>query len=54
MKTQRDFWQSYEYQIIISIAAMNVRFNILFKIACGSMFAAVALGARYGHVGQLD
>lgn len=33
---------------------MNVRFNILFKIACGSMFAAVALGARYGHVGQLD
>ena len=33
---------------------MNVRFSMLFKFACASMFAGVALGAKYGHVGQLD
>ena len=33
---------------------MKLRFNIFYKLACVSMFAGVALGARYGHVGQLD
>ena len=33
---------------------MNIRFSYLFKFACASMFAGVSLGARYGHVGQLD
>ena len=33
---------------------MNIRYNILFKIAAASMFAGVTLGARYGHVGQLN
>ena len=33
---------------------MNIRFSLLFKCACASMFAGVSLGARYGHVGQLD
>ena len=27
---------------------------MLFKFACASMFTGVALGAKYGHVGQLD
>lgn len=33
---------------------MSVRFNWLFKLACASMFSGVALGARYGHQGQLN
>lgn len=33
---------------------MNTRFNILFKLACASMFAGVSMGARFGHEGQLD
>ncbi len=32
---------------------MNIRFNLLFKVAAASMLAGVTLGARYGHVGQL-
>ena len=33
---------------------MNPRFSIPFKFACASMLTGVCLGARYGHVGQLD
>lgn len=33
---------------------MSTRFNIFFKLASASMLTAVSLGARYGHVGQLD
>ena len=33
---------------------MNIRFNWLFKTACVSMLGGVVMGARYGHVGQLD
>lgn len=33
---------------------MKPRFNILFKIACASMFTGVSLGAKYGHIGQLQ
>jgi hypothetical protein len=33
---------------------MNIRYNILFKIAAASMLGGVTLGARYGHVGQLN
>jgi|JI10StandDraft_1071094.scaffolds.fasta_scaffold2490655_1 hypothetical protein len=33
---------------------MGTRFNIFFKLASASMLAGVSLGARYGHVGQLD
>lgn len=32
----------------------NTRYNWVFKIGCLSMFALVALGARYGHRGKLD
>jgi len=33
---------------------MNIRFNLFFKLAAASMFAGTLLGARFGHVGQLD
>lgn len=33
---------------------MNIRFNWLFKAACACMLGGVVMGARYGHVGQLD
>lgn len=32
---------------------MSIRFNWLFKLGCGGMLAGVALGARFGHQGQL-
>lgn len=33
---------------------MNIRFNWLFKLASLSMASGLALGARFGHEGQLD
>ena len=33
---------------------MNTRFNIFFKLGAASMLIGTVLGARYGHVGQLD
>lgn len=32
----------------------NLRANIIFKVGCLSMFSFVALGARFGHKGQLE
>lgn len=33
---------------------MNIRFNIFFKLGAACMLAGTVMGARFGHVGQLD
>lgn len=32
----------------------NIKFNLIFKLGCASMFSLIAMGARYGHKGKLD
>jgi len=41
-------------KFLIYIITMNIRFNLFFKAAAASMLAGTMLGARFGHVGQLD
>ncbi len=41
-------------KFLITIIIMNIRFNLFFKLAAGSMLVGTLLGARFGHVGQLD